>query len=509
MVPHPPPPPLAHLPFREDLNRLRAGNHRWDDLSYSRIRRARDKRDIWNSEYWAAEMRGATPDILTFNIPSIPIRSRKSKRLSEVSNRSDAEVTAHPSTIVIIQDSKDNTEGAYLPSQEENLAVRDGFKKIPSATDATDTQRADDALARGLVPGESNEPKGPGDASLSKGKGKVDPVDKKAEKKRIAAKAWRIPAFRIGGTCKVLPSDASVAQSLGVTPLAPLPVNSDSLATPLCSAVQTAVKVPHPPPRAPSLTPSTRLASELLPESSLSTRRFTCQWTFSHGDHVLSFCNTASHHKAPLISFISGVGVNLPSPDRLDRLSVISIANRIVSVYEVKTSALKEEKHKLEGEMKKRDAHLEAASTEMAKLRAILEKSRHTDEIASGTSAQSARHSSHLERICLYLVTLHTQKVVKAQLCYRRGARMSLEKMVEAEHELALGLLENYAKEEEEYLAQVESFSADFLRDDTLFPTPPPPPAGLSRDVASHVPEGINEHESFLLSQDRQDGDQV
>ncbi|KFK22205.1 hypothetical protein AALP_AAs48501U000200 [Arabis alpina] len=53
MVPHPPAPPLADLPFREDLNRLRVRNHRWDDLSYNCICCARDRLDIWNSECMA------------------------------------------------------------------------------------------------------------------------------------------------------------------------------------------------------------------------------------------------------------------------------------------------------------------------------------------------------------------------------------------------------------------------------------------------------------------------
>ncbi|KFK29163.1 hypothetical protein AALP_AA7G097500 [Arabis alpina] len=187
--PHPPPPPLADLPFREDLNRLRAGNHRWDDLSYSRICRSHDRLDIWNIEYCSAEMRGATPGIPAFYTPSIAIRLRKSRRLSEVSSRSDAEVTADPSAIVVIEDTEDNIEGISLPNQGKNLAVTDGSQKISSAIDAANMQRADDASARGSDPGEANEPKGHGDASRSKGKGKVDPVHKKAEKKRIVAKA--------------------------------------------------------------------------------------------------------------------------------------------------------------------------------------------------------------------------------------------------------------------------------------------------------------------------------
>ncbi|KFK31744.1 hypothetical protein AALP_AA6G153300 [Arabis alpina] len=332
-------------------------------------------------------MRGATPGMPAFNTPSIPIRSRKSRRLSKVSNRTDAEVTADLFAIVIIQDSEDNTEGTSLPSQEENLAVRDGSQKIPSMTDAADAQRADDTLARGSVPGESNELKGPADASRSKGKGKVDPIDKNAEKKRIAAKA----------------------------------------------------------------------KADLEEMDRQRTQANTWE-----------ICAAA----------------NRQSEDD----------------YAAQVEVLKEEKQKLEEEVKKRDAHLEAAFAEMAKLRATLEKShltkdrlgkerdearRRADEIASGNSAQRARHSSRLERIRLYLITLHALEEVKAQLCYRRGARISLEKMVEAEYELPPGLLENYAKEEEKYLAQVESFSADSVGDDTLFPTPLSPPVGPPRDVAS------------------------
>ncbi|KFK34213.1 hypothetical protein AALP_AA5G115300 [Arabis alpina] len=126
-------------------------------------------------------------------------------------------------------------------------------------------------------------------------------------------------------------------------------------------------------------------------------------------------------------------------------------------------SPLKEDKQRLEGEVKERDVHLEAAYAEIAELRANLEKSRFTedrlmkerdgarrraDEIASGRSTRSAE-------------------------------------LVEAEYELPPGLLENYTKEEKEYLAKVESF--DSHGNDTLFPTLPPPPTGLPRDVASQV----------------------
>ncbi|KFK29259.1 hypothetical protein AALP_AA7G109800 [Arabis alpina] len=343
----------------------------------------------------------------------------------------------------------------------------------------------------GSVPDELNEPKGLGDASRSKRKGKVDPVNKKAEKKRIAAKA-------------------KASKREGFQP-------SGSATIPPCSAVQKAVNIPQPPlPRAPSLTPLLRSASELSSESSLSKRRRTCQWTFSHVDLVMPFSNAAPHHKATLISLIGGVGVSLPNPDRLsiseliffdwasDVISVIGTGNRVIGAYEAEvqkredriktlasrsdvdtawqeTSALKKEKQRLEEEVKKRDVHLETASAEIAELRASLEKSHLTvdlqrkerdgarhraNEIASGSSARSARHSC--------------------------SARISLE------YELPPGLLENYAKEEEEYLAKVESFDADSLGDDIMFSTPPPPPTGPPRDVASRVPEGINEHGSFL-----------
>ncbi|KFK33887.1 hypothetical protein AALP_AA5G073100 [Arabis alpina] len=216
-------------------------------------------------------MRGATPGILAFNVPSIPICSKKSRRLSDVSNKSEAEVTADSSTIVIIQDSKDNTVVTALPNQEENLAVQDGSQKIHSAIDAANTQKADDTLAQGSVPGESNEPKGPGNISRSKGKGKVNPADKKEEKKRIAARAkadfeaGRVPAFWIGRTCEVPPSDALVSQSLGDKPNVLLPVNSDSLVVPPSSVVQTTVvESQPPPPRSPSLTMLARSASEFL-----------------------------------------------------------------------------------------------------------------------------------------------------------------------------------------------------------------------------------------------------
>ncbi|KFK29221.1 hypothetical protein AALP_AA7G105000 [Arabis alpina] len=391
VVPYPLAPPLKDLPLREELNRIRAGNHGWDDLSYSRIRRAHDKLDTWDSKYWAVEMRGDTLGIPAFNTPSIPIRPRKSRRLSKVSNRSDAEVTADPSAIIVIQDCEHNTEGISLPNKEENATVRDGSQNVSSVTDPANMQRADDASTRGSVLDKLNEPKGLGDASRSKGKRKVDLVDKKAEKNRIAAKAkadfkagW-ITAFWIGGTCVVPPPEAPVYQSLGVTPPASAPISLDSSAIPLCPAVQTAINVSHPP---------------------------------------LSLLQ----HKAPLVSLIGGTKVNLPNPDRLAISELLSFdwSSDIIGMCRAdsweatasenqqslndlfdQANALKEEKQKLEEEVKKRDAHLEAASAE---------------------------------------VTLYAQEEVKAQLYYRRGAWISLEKMVEAKYELLPGLLENYAK---------------------------------------------------------------
>ncbi|KFK43848.1 hypothetical protein AALP_AA1G181500 [Arabis alpina] len=333
-------------------------------------------------------------------------------------------------------------------------------------------QRADDALARGSVPGESNEPKGPGDVSRSKGKGKVDPIDKKAEKNRIAAKAkanlkaGRISAFRI------------------------LPDRFDTAAIPPCPAVQQAVNVPHlHPPRAPSLTPLARLASELSSESSLLKRRCTIEvsrqrasgplgnssvrvppchdnrWSFSHTDDELPLVSSDIKIGPELIRKIGGIGVKFPTnledllvPDRFldwsrDLLNqIINSESRIVGAYEevvadkedkiksllartdvdaawkeldrqkdradswevsatanrqsaddyaAQVEVLKEEKQRLEGEVKERDVHLEAASVEIAELRANPEKScftedrlrkkrdgaRHQDdEIASGSS---------------------------------------------------------------------------------------------------------------------------
>ncbi|KFK28844.1 hypothetical protein AALP_AA7G055900 [Arabis alpina] len=364
----------------------------------------------------------------------------------------------------------------------------------------------------GVVPDESNKPKGPGDASRSKGKGKVDLVDNKADKKRISAKvkadleAGRISIFRISGTCEVLPSEAPVTQSLGVAPPASAPAGSSSLAIPPCSAVQTAVNVPQPPlPRAHSLTPLSRSASELSAyEAEVQSR----------GDRIKNFASRSDVDAA-----WKEVG---REKHRADSWEAIDFENQ-ESLHEFfdQANALKEEKPKLEEEVKKRDAHLKDASAEIAILGASLEKSRLTedrlrkerdearrraDEIASGNSTRNARHSSRLERLRSYLIALHAQEEAKAQLCYKRWTQISLEKMVEAEYELPPALFENYAKEEEEYLVKVDSFNVDSLGDDILFPSLSPPPAGPPRDVASQVPEGIREHGSFLSPQDNQNG---
>ncbi|KFK39830.1 hypothetical protein AALP_AA3G293700 [Arabis alpina] len=387
-------------------------------------------------------MRGATPGIPAFNTPSIPIHPWKSRRLSEVSNRSEAEVTADPSAIEVIQDSEDNIEGVSLPNQEETSAVKDGSRTIPSATDAVDMQRADDAPARGSVPG---EPKILAMLPVQR-KGKVDPVDKTAEKERIAAKAkadleaGRIPAFQIGGTCEVLP----------------------------CSKV---VNVPQLSlPRA-SLTPSSRPASKLSFEFSLSKRRCTTEvprqgdpeflgnslvqvpprhdnrCSFSHTDDELPLVSSDIKIGAELIRKTGGIGVKFPAnleellvPDRFidwsrDLLKIINSGSCIVSAYEA-VVAEKEEQIK-------------------------------------------------------------------------RGARIRLEKMADAEYELPPGLLENYDMEEEEYLAKVESLAADSLGDDILFPMLPPPLGCPPWDVSSQVPKGISEHRSFLSPQDNQVGDLV
>ncbi|KFK31279.1 hypothetical protein AALP_AA6G092000 [Arabis alpina] len=333
-------------------------------------------------------MRGATLEIPAFNTLSIPIRPRKSKRLSE----------------------------------EETPAVKDGYQNIPSATDAADMQRADDASARGSVSGESNKPKGPGDASRAKGKGKVDPVDKKAEKKRIVAKAkadlevGRIPAFRIGGTCEVLPSEI---------------INSGSGIAGAYEAV---------------VAEKEEQIKSLLARTDVDAARTELD------------CQKARAH-----SWLVSANANRQSADDSAQVEV-----------------LKGEKQRLEEEVKKRDVHLEAVSAKIAELRASLEKSRHTED---RLRKERTEHAADLMR--------------------------SLAKMVEAEYELPPGLLENYAKEEKEYLAKVESFDIDSLGDDILFPTPPPPPPGPPRDVASQVPEGISDHGSFLSPQDNQDGDQV
>ncbi|KFK40884.1 hypothetical protein AALP_AA2G055000 [Arabis alpina] len=156
-------------------------------------------------------------------------------------------------------------------------------------------------------------------------------------------------------------------------------------------------------------------------------------------------------------------------------------------------------------------ANRESADDYAAQVERIISGRSVTEHAAELTRSRAAVmpevQDISLERIRSYLVALHAQEEVKAQLCYRCGARISLEKMVEAEYELPPGLLGNYTKEEKEYLAKVESFNS--LGNDTLFPTPPPPPTSLPRDVASQVPEGISKHGSFLSPQDNQDGDQV
>ncbi|KFK29218.1 hypothetical protein AALP_AA7G104700 [Arabis alpina] len=404
-IPHPPPPPLADLPFREDLNRLRAGNHRWEDLFYSRIRRARDRLDTWNSEYWAAEMSGVTPGIPAFNTPSLPIRPRKTKRLSE----------------------------------EENATVSDSSNKLSSVTDAN-MQRAEDASARGSVPGEPNELKGPGDASRSKGKGNVDPVDQKAEKKRITAKTKadleerRIPAFRIGGT-----------------------------SIPPCSAVQTAVDIPQPLlPRAPFLAPLTRSALEF------SKRMPT---SFPHVDLVMPLSNAAPQHKATLISLIGGVRVNLPNPDRLsifelpffdwasDIISVISTGYRIIGSYEA--------------EVQRREDKIKTLASRFD-VDAAWQKVGHQMHRADSWEATASENQQNLNDLFDHASALKEE-------------RPRLEEEVKK-------------RDEGEYVVHVESFSADSLGDDTLFPTPSPPPAGPPPHVASQVSEGISEHGSSLPS---------
>ncbi|KFK22866.1 hypothetical protein AALP_AAs50104U000100 [Arabis alpina] len=455
MVSHPPAPSLVDLPFKEDLNKIRVRNHRWYDLSYTRVRRARDRLDIWNSEYWTAEMRGRIPRL---------------------------------------QDSEDNIEGVFLPNQEETPAIKDGSQKIPSVTDTADIQRVNDSSARGSVLGEFNEPKDLGNAFRSNGKRKVDPVDKKAEKKRIAAKVktdlkvGRILAFRIGGTCEVIPSEAPVAQSLGVIPHASLSVSFDSASVPSCATVQTAVNVPHLSPSRASLTPSSKPPRRSHP-------------MINTGNHIVSAYKAEVQRRKDRIKTLasrSDVDAAWQDVDRQickgDSWEATTSQNQhsINDLFD-QPSALKEEKQRLEDEVKKRDVHLEAASTKIAELRTSLEMShltedhlrkerdgarRQADEIAGGSSAQSARHLSRLERIRSYLVALHAQE-------------------------------ENYAKEEEEYLAKVESLAVDSLGDDIMFPTLPPPPAGPPWDVSSQVPEGITEHGSFLSPQDNHDGDLV
>ncbi|KFK29197.1 hypothetical protein AALP_AA7G101900 [Arabis alpina] len=236
-------------------------------------------------------------------------------------------------------------------------------------------KRADDALARGSVPGESNEPKSPGDVSRSKGKGKVDPVDKKAEKKRIAAKAkadleaGRIPAFRIGRTCELLPSEAPVAQSLGVTTPSSLPVSSDSAAIPPCLAVQIAVNVFQLPPPHASLTPSSRPDNQLgsgivgAYEAVVAEKEEQTKSLLAHTD-VDAARKELDRQK-----------------DRVDSWEVSATANQqSADDYGAQLEVLKGEKQRLEDEVKKRNVHLEVASNEIAELRASLEKSCLTED---------------------------------------------------------------------------------------------------------------------------------
>ncbi|KFK36292.1 hypothetical protein AALP_AA4G103500 [Arabis alpina] len=255
-------------------------------------------------------------------------------------------------------------------------------------------QSRDTSSAWGSTPDELNEPKGPGDTSRSKRKGKVYPVDKKAEKKKIAAKAkadleaGRIPTFRIGGTCEVPPSEALVAQSLGVIPPTSLPVNSDSAAIPPCPAVQTAANVSHTlPPRAPSLTPLPRLSSELSSESSLSKRRRTTK-IINLGSFLISAYEAAVAEKEEQIESLVACTDADTTRRELDRQKarddsweVSANANRqSADNYAAQVEVLKGEKQRLEDEVKKRDVHLEAASAEIAGLRGNLEKSRLTED---------------------------------------------------------------------------------------------------------------------------------
>ncbi|KFK23075.1 hypothetical protein AALP_AAs53663U000100 [Arabis alpina] len=287
-----------------------------------------------------------------------------------------------------------------------------------------------------------------------------------AAKAKATLEAGRITTFRIGGTCEVLPSEAPIAQSLGVIPPASLPVNSDSAAIPPCPAVNVSQT---PPPRAPSLT--------LLPRHQGWGRADKENWwdwsqIINSGSRIIGLYEAVVAEKEKQIkSLLACTDVDATRKEldrqkaRVDSWEVSANANRqSADDYVVLVEVLKEEKHRLEDEVKKRDVHLEAASAEIAGLRANMEKSRFTedrlrkepgearrraDEIASGSSARGARHSAHLEWIHLYLIALHIQEDVKAQLCYRREAPMSLEKMVEAEYELPPSLLENYVNEEE------------------------------------------------------------
>ncbi|KFK45069.1 hypothetical protein AALP_AA1G339300 [Arabis alpina] len=263
-------------------------------------------------------------------------------------------------------------------------------------------------------PGESNEAKGPGDASPSKGKGKVDPVDKKAEKKRISAKAkvdlkaGRIPAFLIGGTCEFLLSQAPVTQSLGVTPPASLPVNSDSLAIPPCSAVQTAVDVSQPPlPRAPTLTPLARSTLELSSESFLLIRKRTDEArnrTINSGSRIISAYEAVIAKREEQIKSLLARTDVVAARKELDRemtqadtWEISAAANRqSADDYAAQVETLKEEKQKLEEDMKKRDAHLEAASARWLNFEPLWRSSA-LRRIVSGRSVR--KHAAKLMRL--------------------------------------------------------------------------------------------------------------
>ncbi|KFK35651.1 hypothetical protein AALP_AA4G019000 [Arabis alpina] len=319
-------------------------------------------------------------------------------------------------------------------------------------------------------------------------------------KAKADLEARKIPTFWIGGTCEVLPSDAPTVQSLGVTPRASFLVSSDSLAIPPSLVVETTDVVSQPlPPRASSLTPMTKSALELFCEPSRSKRRRSYQWRFSHVDPILPFCNANPNHKVTLIFLIGGVGVNLPEPDKLlisellffnwsrDAINVINTGNRIIDVYEaevqkreemIKTlasrsnevatwheaghqmhwgdcsdtttsenqhnlndlfgqaSALKDEKYKLVKDIKNGDDNVEAASTEVAKLQADLERSRLMEDCLRKEVDEARRRADQM------VSGSSAQSVVPEE------AWSGLQKP-------------NYVKEEKEYPAQVEFFTVD------------------------------------------------